>query len=407
MFGSWLRWAAKAEDRVEYRYEDYRESEGRIHIRTHGLFFEQELNSKITARGNLIYDGISGATPTGEPAGVGQKDIPTAEIRDIRRAGSLDLGVRWGRFTTTPQISYSEESDYISRGFAVNQSIDLNQRNTTLTLGLARNYDSVSGGSLRGYRSKETTDLLIGFNQVLGPKTVLTANLTLGYSDGYLSDPYKRATFLLSDSPDPIFSDPASVNPVGDTRPGHRFRQVGYLSLTQFVTPANASVELSYRLGHDDWDVWASTVSLTWFQKIGKYVVLAPLFRFHHQSAASFYGPSFYGVSFEDYVNGTRAAFQDGVFVGFEGDESFPKPNEQGAYSILNVPARPKYFSADYRLSELNAFTYGISAQVKLKDHVTLDLGFKRYEMHGLDGITPKSAYPIANVFTIGCGWWF
>ena len=97
-------------------------------------------------------------------------------------------------------------------------------------------------------------------------------------------------------------------------------------------------------------------------------------------------------------------AFENGVFVGFEGDPSFPPPADEANYQILSVPGRPDYYSADYRLSELQAFTYGIGARIKVCDHFTVDLAYKRYEMQGLDGVTPSAAYPTADVFTIGCG---
>lgn len=396
-----------AEDRVEYRYEDYQESDGRIHIATHAAGFEKSLGSKITARGLLIYDGISGATPTGEAPGLGSNRLPTVEINDIRRALSLDLGISYGRHVTTPQFSYSEESDYISRGLALTHSIDFNQKNTTLVLGAAHNFDSVGGGVLTSFQRKDSTDVMVGLNQLLGPKTVLTVNATFGYSDGNLNDPYRRASFILSDSPDPIFSDPAAANPLADHRPGHRFKQVGYASLTQFVTPLNASIEGTYRLYHDDWGVVANTVGLTWFQKLGRHLTLSPMFRFYHQTAADFYAPSFRGLSFDQYASGTRVAFQDGVFVGFEGDPGFPTPAEAAAFQILNVPARPRSYSADYRLSEFNAYTFGIGAQIRLAERFSIDLAYKRYEMDGLDKATPQAAYPSANVFTIGCGIWF
>ena len=249
--------------------------------------------------------------------------------------------------------------------------------------------------------------MLIGLNQLLSPKTVLSVNLTLGYADGYLDDPYRRTTFLLPDSPDPIFSDSASVNASAEHRPSHRFKQVGYTSLTQFIKPLDASIEGSYRLYHDDWGILANTVSITWNQKLGRHLTLSPLFRFYHQTAASFYAPSFQGVSFDEYAGGTRVAFQDGAFIGFEGDPGFPTTSEEKAYNILTVPARPQYYSSDYRLSEFEALTVGITGQIKLGEHVTLDLGYKRYKMHGLDALTPRAAYSSANILTIGCGLWF
>lgn len=398
---------AAAEDRVDYRFENYQEDDDRILIQTHALGFEKELASKIIARGLLVYDGISGATPTGEAPALANGHVPLAEIEDTRKSVSLEVGIRYGNHTTTPQVSYSSESDYISKGISLTQNLDLNQRNTTLALGLAHNFDSVKGGTVADWTRKDTTDVLLGVTQLLGPETVLTANLTLGYADGYLNDPYRSVSFLLQDSPDPIFADPASVNPLAEHRPGHRFKQVGYLSVNQAFPKLHGALEGSYRLHHDDWGIWSHTVGLTWFQKLGERVTLSPLFRYTWQSAADFYAPSFRGVSFDEYAGGTRVAFQNDVFYGFEGDPGFPTPAEEGNFQILNVPKRPNYYSSDYRLSELETFTYGVGLQVKVCEHFTLDLAYKRYVMSGLDGITNDSVYPSANVFTAGCGFLF
>jgi hypothetical protein len=395
-----------ADDHIEYRYEDYKEEDGRIHIRTHAVGFEKEITSKITSRGLLIYDGISGATPTGEAPATGSNSLPAAEIEDIRRAATLDFSIRYSKHTTTPSFTYSEESDYISRGISLTHSIDFNQKNTTILLGAAHNFDSVSGGPIKTFQQKGTTDVLIGVNQILTPTTIFSANLTLGYSDGYLADPYRVTSFILPDSPDPIFSDPSQTIPKFETRPRHRFKQVGFFSITQAIKPADASIEADYRIYHDDWGIIANTVSITWFQKITKYLTLSPNVRYYRQTAADFYAPSFRGLSFNQYAGGTQVAFQDGFFYAFADDPAFPAPGDPG-FQIIDVPARPSYYSADYRLSELEAWTFGMGAQIRIADRVTIDLAYKRYEMHGLDGVTPQAAYPSANVFTIGAGVWF
>ncbi|MFM2082599.1 MAG: hypothetical protein RL380_1290, partial [Verrucomicrobiota bacterium] len=41
-------------------------------------------------------------------------------------------------------------------------------------------------------------------------------------------------------------------------------------------------------------------------------------------------------------------------------------------------------------------------ATVICRDWLTLDFGYKRYVMCGLDGVTAQSMYPAANVFTVG-----
>lgn len=68
------------------------------------------------------------------------------------------------------------------------------------------------------------------------------------------------------------------------------------------------------------------------------------------------------------------------------------------------MPAWPRYYSADYRLSRLETWTFGVALRWQVHEHVAIDLAYKRYLMNGLDGVTLSSAYPQANVFTMGIG---
>ncbi len=122
----------------------------------------------------------------------------------------------------------------------------------------------------------------------------------------------------------------------------------------------------SRRFYHDSYGIDAHTFGLAWFQKIGKYVGLSPVFRHYFQSEADFYA--------------TR----------------FPDSS-----------ARPGSYSGDYRLSQSQSFTYGVVLSVKPTEWLTLDAGYKRYVMEGLDNVTSQSAYPSANVFTLGARLWF
>lgn len=359
----------RAEDRLDYRYEDYAEEGGRIHVRTHGAYFDAELKSWLSLKGNYIHDAISGATPTGAPPLPGQSTVPKATIDEIRNAGYLEPTFRIRNHSLSPQIAYSTESDYESLGISLNDSIELNEKNTTLAIGLSHSFDRVlpnEGESITETQDKGTTDGLIGVTQLLGPQTLLTANLTLGYANGYLSDPYKRVLF--DDFPyNP--GQPYTVWP--ENRPGHKFRQVVYLSLQQYFEKVRGAAELGYRFHHDDWGVLAHTVSVQWNQKIGKILLVSPLFRFYTQTEADFYA------------------------THFPGDPSDPQ-----------VPL-PSYYSADYRLSALNSFTYGVSLTGRVHEHLSLAFSYKRYDMVGTDGVTAADQYPKANVFTGGLTLWF
>ena len=134
---------ARAEDRVDFSYEDYAENGGRVHVGTAGLYFATELTSSFSLNGNFIYDAISGATPTGAPPLPGSDIVPMADMDDTRYAGGLTGVFKLGKHTLSPQVAYSEESDYRSLGIALNDAIDFNEKNTTLSWGLSHTFDQI------------------------------------------------------------------------------------------------------------------------------------------------------------------------------------------------------------------------------------------------------------------------
>lgn len=377
----------KAEDRADYRYEDYKEGDGRIHVQTHGAYFDVALRPWLSVQGNYIYDSISGATPTGAPSLHGEPDFATVTVGDIRRAGFVQAAIKAGSHTLSPQIAYSEESDYKSLGVSLSDAIDFNEKNTTLSIGISHSFDQVLPNEGEGHwvngepvfsidsaQDKDSTDFLLGVNQLLGPNDVLNVSLTIGYSTGFLNDPYKRVYFdgdgsyYVGPSDDPLFR--YIIWP--ERRPDTKLREVLFLSYQHYFEKLNAGSELTYRLHHDDFGVTAHTVSLEWHQKLGKIFTLSPLIRFHTQTAADFYN------------------------THFPGD-----PLDQATMPL------PKYFSADYRLSALDSLTYGASLSAKVWKHVSLEAAYKRYEMYGRDNITAKGQYPKANVVTVGATVWF
>lgn len=383
--------------RVEYKYEYYQEDDDRTRAETHGLWFETELHRRFVLRGQYVHDALSGATPTGGPPPPGTDTVLLSHFKDDRHAGYLEGALKLGRTTTTPQVAYSEESDYRSLGLALTEAIAFNQKNTTLVLGVSRNSDSLNGANQFNFVYKNDTSVLIGLNQLLTPLSVLSVNLTFGYQDGYLSDPYKGVNFTFS-YPNPIFDPtPYDVN-FEENRPRHKFKQIGYVGFAQHVPKLKGSADFSYRLHHDDWGIWAHTFGLEWNQKFGRRLILIPFVRYHRQSTANFYGVRFVGDPL--LPNGGQYALQsDGFTLLFAGDEGFP-----GEGIPATVPAHPNYFSSDYRLSHMETFAYGLGLRVKLCDYAHLHLAYKRYEMRGLDGVTSQGQYPSAHAGAVGLG---
>ena len=345
----------RAEDHVDYRFEYYAEDNNRMTIQTHSAYFEQKLADTVTAKGEVVYDGISGATPLGTHDTSGK--IILAKVKDVRTAGNLELETQLGNHTLTPGFAYSQEHDYTSYGLSLNDAIAFNDKNTILQLGASHNFDSVRHADRKTWSDKEGTEGLIGISQLLTPKTIFTAAFTYGNDSGYLSDPYRLAEYHPN-----IF--PAGFNiGVPERRPSHRNKEILYTSLTQYFETVDASLEGSYRFYNDSYGVLAHTVGLTWHQRLGKHLIVEPLFRAYEQSAASFYSPTFTGPFTTD-------------------------------------PAG--FHSSDYRLSNFYSLDYGLQITGVINDHLHIVAGYHRYEMNGLDGKTSAAMYPKANVFTIG-----
>ena len=426
------------EDQADYRHEFYREDGDRMSIDTDSFFVDAGLTSHLRVNATYVIDTISGATPIGAPPqkkwpfasyndfynrAYGQayssqfnqfvsqnqiyvdagyetyqqmtnqaaqfasqsapsiastnanssyqsltnnpnyrkNTVPLAKLHDRREAYSIGLPIRWANQELTPSFAHSRESDYKSFGGSLNYSIAFNQKNTTLNLGYAHNADSARDDKFI-WEAKTTDNFLVGVEQLLSPDSYVIVNFVFNNDYGYLSDPYRGVMVLrnyLQYNPD----DPALIPEV---RPRHRSSEILFGSYTRFIEPANASVEGSYRFFHDSWGIFSQTVTVNWHQKLGRHVVLSPMFRYTWQSAADFYY-----VLVPDYLN------------------------------------LPSFYSSDYRLSNMETFAMGLGLTWRVAHHVSFDASFHRYLMRGLDGVTSQSAYPSANVASLGLRVWF
>ncbi|MDR3457286.1 MAG: DUF3570 domain-containing protein [Verrucomicrobiae bacterium] len=347
----------RGENHVDYRYEYYKEDNNRMTIETHSVYFEQKLLDSLTAKGEFVYDSISGATPYGTHDLSGK--IITTRVEDTRQAGNLDLDWQLGRHTLSAGFADSRETDYESRGISLSDAIAFNDKNTILQFGADHNFDSVRHSDRVNWSGKDSTDVIIGLSQILSPADILNVAFTFGYDDGYLNDPYRLAEYHPG-----IFPTGFNIG-VPEHRPGYRSKEVLFTSATHYFTSVDASLEASYRFHHDSYDVFSHTLGLTWHQHLGKHFIVEPMFRFYEQSAASFYATAFYGAP------GTFSTDPAGLH------------------------------SSDYRLSEFYSLDFGLQATAIINDHVHLVAGYHRYEMRGLDH-TSADMYPQANVFTIG-----
>ena len=353
---------ARAEDSVAYKYETYREANGRIEVRTQSGSAEQDFGADTQLKLTGTIDAIAGATPTGEPAPPGSAQVATTQMHDRRKAWSGDLAHQFPRLNVDVGLANSRESDYVSTGGSVNTLTDFNQKNTALLLGLAGTNDDVKVFYQGIYVKKRTDEAIVGVKQLLSPLTFVSFNLTYGRATGYLGDPYRVIQKFVEVVPG-LFVP--RVYP--ENRPDRREHGIGFVRLNHTVAPLQGALEVSYRFFHDSFGSTSHTLGATWLQKIGAQFVLSPSLRYYQQSAADFYRVTLDGTSF------------------------VPSPN----------PAGP-FYSADYRLAKLRTWDYGVKAVWKCSDRLQLDAAVEHYAMHGRDGFTLASAFPRARTVTLG-----
>jgi hypothetical protein len=357
---------ARAEDSVSYKFENYTEVGGRVGVQTQGIVANQDIGGDMQFGLTAVTDAIAGATPTGVPAPTGSSQVPLAHLSDHRKAWETDLARQFERVNISAGISESREHDYISKGWSLNTLTDFNEKNTTLLAGIAGHNDSVETfyDPQQVYVNKHSYSAIIGVTQLLDPLTKVTLNFTWTRETGYLSDQYKlveKDVQLLPGSEFPLV--------FGENRPSEHNSGVAYLALNRAFPALDGAIEGSYRFYSDTYGVVANTAELRWLEKIGRHVTVAPELRYYEQGAARFY---YYNMNSTGIVPTTV-------------------PN----------PGGPAY-SSDYRLSSLFTTTYGMRVTWAPIERLQLDVAYNRYSMRGRDDLTPQSAYPRANIVTVG-----
>ncbi|HTZ20699.1 MAG TPA: DUF3570 domain-containing protein [Opitutaceae bacterium] len=355
---------ARAEDSIAYKYETYREADGRIKVETQSGSAEHAFGADTQLKLTGTIDAIAGATPTGEPAPPGSDQVAMTQMHDRRKAWSGDLLHQFPRIQVDVGLANSRESDYVSTGGSVNTLTDFNQKNTTLLLGLAGTDDGVKVFYEGIYVKKRTDEAVVGVKQLLSPLTFVTFNLTYGRARGYLGDPYRVIQKSIQ-----IFPGIFLPRSFPENRPDRREHSVAFASINHAVPPLHGALEASCRFYHDSFGTTSHTLGATWLQKIGERFVLSPSLRYYQQSAADFYRITLDGTS---------------IVPG-----------------LLPNPAGP-FYSADYRLAKLQTWDYALKAVWKVSEAVQFDAAVEHYEMQGRDGFTLASAFPHAHMVTLG-----
>jgi len=309
----------------------------------------------------LVYDALTGASHNGaaesdqvqtftRPSGKGSYETASGEVplddtfRDSRASLSLSYEQPLDRMN---KIIYggnvSAEHDFTSMSGSATYLHDMNQRNTTLSAGFSFEYDSITpeGGlpvaltemqastqtQVRGEDSdtRTMTELLFGVTQIIDRHTLAQFNYGFSTSSGYHTDPYKIVSVLNSDG---TLNAANGLNGtyIYENRPDSRTKHSLYAKVKRFI--GGDVGDISYRYMWDDWDVASHTIDTHYRFNMDNNWYIEPHVRYYQQQAAEFY-----------------------------------------RYSLSNAEAIPEFVSADYRLGDLTATTFGAKVGFMLNGH--------------------------------------
>ncbi len=368
--------------------------------------YAKDVSDKLIFNARLTYDGLTGATPTGaSPSKYPQTitrasggtivDVPAGaypvdeNFTDTRFALEAGLERAMGRLSTVKLgARWSGEHDYKSLGISGGATREFNGRNTALGVTVAYSSDRVEpvGGVYPAFwevgadlneteaerrarfaaHHKGVIDLGLSIAQVINRETLVRVNWSASRSAGYLTDPYKITSVVQPvDSADP--GEP--VTALYENRPADRQQQAVMGQLKRHF--AGTSADLAYRFFWDDWGVRAHSVDVLWHVDFNREGMFTPHVRWYRQSQAGFYAPF-----------------------------------------LLQGDPLPAYASADSRLSNFDAWTFGLNYSIPVRARARLSFGMEYYLQRGdnsppegLNTSLPYELFPALDVVMVRVGY--
>lgn len=289
-------------------------------------------------------------------------NVSSASKVDARTFTSVTGIKQVGESTYRLVGGFSTEYDYRSASLGAGWSRTFHDANTTLSIDLRRYQDTVKlidiDGVDRGDADRDTTDLSIGLTQILGRKTLLTAELFVSEGSGFLSTPFHEV--ILSTPPSPNF-------PMGrraqERLPDSRSRRAIGLGLNHAFSE-RVVLRSSYRFYDDDWGIRAHTVELEphFLAPWARDTWIYPILRWHTQTAAdwsgepmTFTGDERYYTVDPDLSDLTSRKWGVGSRIGLD-----PSSREGWRAHLRYVEGRFTLYSRDDGLDAVStAFSFG------------------------------------------------
>jgi len=339
---------------------------------------DEVLNLKFT------FDTLTGPSANGAIAqpkaqtftrasGIGRYRTPEGEtpLDDTFHDTRVQLNGQWTQpvsdnVTGSVGGHLSKEYDYLSLGLNGNLAYDFNRKNSTFSMGISYFSDTFTpeGGipkplssmlvgdsnspewddefaktRISASENKSTSDLLIGFTQVINRRMITAFNYSYSMVDGYLTDPFKVVSVLNAEG--------LAQDYIYENRPDSRVKQSTFMQAKYHFDDSllNMVADVSYRYMWDDWGINSHTIDSRFIIPVGRASYIEPHIRFYQQSAADFFTPF---------------VIEDQLPVDF--------------------------VSADYRIGEMSAVTIGAKYGVALNGGNELSFRLEYYHQRPTNG---------------------
>lgn len=295
---------------VDVGYLFYQESDY-ITVDTFMAMIDGNLSDKDTVKLGVVFDTLTGSTPTGALPGNGSVTVTgvsggggfsagsaggTVPFDDTRLAINGTWGHEWQRLIRSNVSTYvSVEGDYTAVGGGIGIEKDSEDKAYTYSAAIGASADKVSQSNEQtpvplselddqlyvGTGSKNTYDFLLGVTKIINQRTAAMLNFSYSTSLGYHTDPYKIIS--VADAQDSEFTV------LFEKRPDERERFALYSKLVHELPNSGDHFNISYRYYQDSWELSSHTVESSYSFELNSKSLLEPFGRIYQQQAANFY----------------------------------------------------------------------------------------------------------------------
>lgn len=188
-------------------------------------------------------------------------------------------------------FDYSTERDYDSKTPSISLKKDLFDKNTTLTFGFSKNFDSISGTHMEGVQYRSSDNYFAGITQLISPITMAQIGYSRSNSYGFMAEGVRLV---------PINGETAANcgikggKCVYEEFPGKRSRNGYIASISHYLGGqpldflSRSSVKLQYRYYDDSWGIKSNTAEAEWNKYLSSEWLMRLNYRYYQQTKAFF-----------------------------------------------------------------------------------------------------------------------